>query len=102
MIFFRKNIFLLLRIYIAFVVLFITALVLLACYTNYFNVHGDEVLYFNYGRMFFETGSLKTPFTVNEFSSSIGGFGWYGPFYNIIYGCVFKLLGAEHTAIITR
>ncbi len=99
--FFRNNATLLLRTYLVLFMLLITIMVISIYFSNYFNFHGDEALYYNYGRMFYETGSLKASFTLDEQASVIGEIGWYGPFYNLIYGSIFKLFGAQHMYMIT-
>lgn len=101
MYFFRKNASLLLKIYLIVFMLLITVMLISIYFSGYFNVHGDEAVYYNYGRMFYETESIKASFTLNEQSSTIGEIGWYGPFYNLIYGGIFKLFGAQHMYIIT-
>ena len=98
--FVHRKIHLLLYLYIIAVLLLITSLVVLSYFTGYFNIHTDESLYFNFGRIVYEANSLKAPYILGEQASSIGGFGWYGPIYNLIYGSIFKLFGVNQVFII--
>ncbi len=101
MLFLHRKIYFLLYLYIIGVLLVITSLVICTHFTEYFSIHVDETLYFNFGRMAYEANSLKAPYILGEQASVIGGYGWYGPVYNIIYGGLFKLFGIKQVYIIT-
>jgi len=53
---------------------------------TYYPFYFDEAIYLTGGKLFSETLSLKAVLAFNEERSFIGGYGWYGPMYNLLYG----------------
>lgn len=70
--------------------------------SKYFIVFDDETIYYNSARLFKETNCLKSSFCIEENRSIIGEFNWYGPFFSMFYGIIFKLFGSKlvYTAVI--
>jgi hypothetical protein len=60
---------------------------------NYYPFYFDEAIYLTGGKLFYETTSVKSVFIFEEARSLIGGFGWYGPMYNMLYGLLPKIFG---------
>lgn len=57
----------------------------------------DESNLFCGVKQFYYTGSLKAFNCINEDRSFIGGYSWYGPFINIIYGSIVKVFGFSNS-----
>ena len=60
---------------------------------NYYPFYFDEAIYLTGGKLFYETWSMKAVMIFDEKRSILGGFGWYGPMYNALYGLLPKILG---------
>lgn len=65
---------------------------------NYYPFYADEAIYLTGGKLFYETGSLKSVLAFDEIRSKLGGFGWYGPMYNILYGIIPFIFGWSFTS----
>ena len=98
--FFQKKIPLILWGIIISMIALVTILVGASFHYGYFATTGDEAACYNFGRAFLESSSLQSPSTLCEQVSVVGKIGWYGPFYNIIYGILFKTFGLGYPTII--
>lgn len=55
---------------------------------------GDEGIFYNGARLFAATGKAIANHCVAEDVSLIGGYNWYGPFWNVFYGIGYKLFNS--------
>src|SRR3989304_2753267 len=62
---------------------------------KFFPTSEDETIYYNSARLFQQTNSIQASDCVMEEVSKIGRCNWYGPFYNIFYGSLAKIIGYE-------
>lgn len=77
----------------AFISILILGIQLYALYSDgYGIIHEDEAIYYNGARLFAETNQPIANHCIAENVSKIGGYNWYGPFWNVYFGTFLKLI----------
>ena len=78
---------------LAFISILILGIQLYALYSDgYGIIHEDEAIYYNGARLFAETNQPIANHCIAENVSKIGGYNWYGPFWNVYFGTFLKLI----------
>ena len=67
---------------------------------GYMPFNEDESIFYNSGRLFYETGSIKGFNCVDEKFSIVFSANWYGIMYNIFYGGIAKITGFNNSYFI--